>query len=388
MELNRKQKVILSLLQEIDDICRENKIEYFLSPRLTLCAVEGHPFPQNPMFGVVLMKTADMEHFRQVVEEEPRERRALESMKSHKWFSGFYLRYTNTDTLCLNMDNTRDYAFPGIGVSIFPLRTKPASVSANRRFSRDENAWTELCHINYADRGFRSRINRTRMRFWCMLNGRRRQASRLYDKFIRLYQNPKADKYILKRRKQTTVYAADIFAGSKRVSLEGTELQVPEKTAEYLTASYGSNYKNVKDPRYADSIALTVSARVSYSQFWKEAGNFEKYSRERMRNARKLAKSRRRKEYFNECWEYVEFCGERMNLGVSYQKQKDYIKNLYKNEDYMTLEKVFRPYFKMMQRSLQKNELFAEDEEILDIYIDVLEKTGKTVQREKIGMLI
>lgn len=77
-----------------------------------------------------------------------------------------------------------------------------------------------------------------------------------------------------------------------------------------------------------------------------------------------------------------------MNLGVSYEKQKDYIKNLYKNEDYMTLEKVFRPYFKMMQKSLQKGELFAEDEEILDIYTDVLEKTGKTVQREKIGALI
>lgn len=56
-----------------------------------------------------------------------------------------------------------------------------------------------------------------------------------------------------------------------------------------------------------------------------------------------------------------------MNLGVSYEKQKDYIKNLYKNEDYMTLERVFRPYFKMMQKSLQKNELFAEDEEIFDI---------------------
>ena len=61
--MNKKQKVILSLLQEIDEICRRNKIEYYLSPRLTLCAVEGHPFPQNPMFGVVLMKTADMERF-------------------------------------------------------------------------------------------------------------------------------------------------------------------------------------------------------------------------------------------------------------------------------------------------------------------------------------
>jgi hypothetical protein len=105
------------------------------------------------------------------VDEDPREKRALESMKSHKWFSGFYLRYTNTDTLCLNLDNTRDYAFPGIGVSIFPLRTPAASVKAERRLSRDENAWTELCHINYADRNFRSRVNRTIMRLQCMITG-------------------------------------------------------------------------------------------------------------------------------------------------------------------------------------------------------------------------
>ena len=161
-----------------------------------------------------------------------------------------------------------------------------------------------------------------------------------------------------------------------------------QKPTEYLTISYGKNYKDAKEPRYVTPIALVVSARVSYTQFWKESGNFEKYCKERMKNARKLARSRRHKDYFNECWDYVEFCGERLNLSVSYEKQKDYIKNLYKNEDYMTLERVFRPYFKMMQKSLQKNELFAEDEEIFDIYVDVLEKTGKTVQRSKIGTLI
>ena len=94
------------------------------------------------------------------------------------------------------------------------------------------------------------------------------------------------------------------------------------------------------------------------------------------------------KDYFEESWDYVEFCGKRMNLGISYERKKDYILNLYKNEDYVKLEKVFCPYFKMMQKSLEKGEIFAEDEEILDIYIDVLEKTGKTEQREKIGTLI
>ena len=203
------------------------------------------------------MKTADMERFRLAVDEDPREKRALESMKSHKWFSGFYLRYTNTDTLCLNLDNTRDYAFPGIGVNIFPLRTPAASVKAERRLSRDENAWTELCHINYADRNFRSRVNRTIMRLQCMITGRRDRLHILYDRLVRSCQQPGANKYILKRRKTDYRFPCRnfFFAQSKRVTLEGAELQVPAKTAEYLTISYGKNYKDAKEPRYVTPIA-------------------------------------------------------------------------------------------------------------------------------------
>ena len=81
-------------------------------------------------------------------------------------------------------------------------------------------------------------------------------------------------------------------------------------------------------------------------------------------------------------------CGARMNLGTFYKSRKDYIINLYKNEDYMALEKVFRPYYRMTEKSLQKGELFAEDVEIFDIYVDTLEKTGRTVQRSKISSLI
>ena len=54
--MNKKQKVIVSLLKEIDEICRQNNIMYYLSPRLTLCAVTEQPFPQNPLFGVGMMK--------------------------------------------------------------------------------------------------------------------------------------------------------------------------------------------------------------------------------------------------------------------------------------------------------------------------------------------
>lgn len=41
-----------------------------------------------------------------------------------------------------------------------------------------------------------------------------------------------------------------------------------------------------------------------------------------------------------------------------------------------------------MEKSFEQGELFAEDDEIFDIYVDVLEKTGKTELREKIRAMI
>ena len=114
--LNREQQKVLELLKEIDIICRKNKITYFLSPYLTLCAVTERPFPLNPEAGVIYMKTGDMERFKNVFEEEPVLRRALESMDSYKYFPGFYLRFTDKDTLCYKMDEFGNFQYPGMAV--------------------------------------------------------------------------------------------------------------------------------------------------------------------------------------------------------------------------------------------------------------------------------
>ena len=46
--MNREQQVILTLLREIDEICGQNRIECYLTPRLTLHAVRGGHMPDNP----------------------------------------------------------------------------------------------------------------------------------------------------------------------------------------------------------------------------------------------------------------------------------------------------------------------------------------------------
>ena len=146
--MNREQQKILELLKEIDVICRKNKITYFLSPYLTFCAVTKRPFPKNPTSGVIYMKTGDMERFKNVFEEEPVLRRAVESMDSYKYFPGFYLRYTDKDTLYYSLDDYRKFQYPGMAVKILPLQCEYGPKSKYLWNRMREDGWRRIHEKN------------------------------------------------------------------------------------------------------------------------------------------------------------------------------------------------------------------------------------------------
>ena len=117
--MNREIKEVVKLLTEIDKICKREGIPYYLGPQLTLCCVTGQEIT-SPHAGVVYMRTADMERFRLAVEQETPEGRIVESMNNNKRFYGFFLRYTDLDTLCFRLNEGRNYKYPGMGVDIVP----------------------------------------------------------------------------------------------------------------------------------------------------------------------------------------------------------------------------------------------------------------------------
>ena len=58
-------------------------------------------------------------------------------------------------------------------------------------------------------------------------------------------------------------------------------------------------------------------------------------------------------------------------------KSYSYIRNLFKNEDYVELEKAFAGYTRMNDRCLKYEEAFETDPEVFDLYLKYLEKNRK-----------
>lgn len=383
-QLNREQQEVLALLKEIDAVCRKNQITYFLSPRLTLCATEGKPFPSNPLSGNILMKVSEMERFRKAAEAELPEGRALESMKNNPRFPGFFLRYENKNTLCYRLYEGRNYQYPGIGINILPLRVKNASKRTRAWDQRLETGWVQTCDND--------RYEMDLYRFVCGwmvrllgIFGRCSLGKRIYDRLCVSQASEEVKKYELRwSRRMSYSYPAAVFETAKDAMLEGETFLIPGEEAAYLKTTFGKNYKNRSFRDEPSLLTTMISARISCEDFLREAGPLKKLVKARRRQFLADNYADRSKEYFNWCWEYAKLCADRKELTADYTGKKEYIRNLWENRDLARLEKAFQPYKKMMNRCLDAEEIFEPDPEILDIYLGYLEETGALKTLEKI----
>ncbi len=375
--LNREQKEVLLLLKEIDAICRKHGINYYLSPRLTWCAVLGKEFPKNPLAGAVLIKIEEMEKLRIALEAELLEGRAVESMENNKRFPGLFLRYENKNTLCYRLHEGRNFKYPGLGIDIIPIRSKNPSKRARSWDNRLETGWIQICDG--------SRYKTDIYKFFCgclvrafSMIGRGRLGRKIYDRICRNQITSDTGKYVLKwSRNYTYTYPAEVFQEAREAELAGTKFLIPCDEITYLKETFGVNYERHV---FADDLSKTpvmVSALVGCEEFLKEAGSLRSQIKRRRRLF--LADQYMRhhcKEYADQCWDYAKECGSREELRIVYNGKKEYIRNLWENRELVELDKIFRPCTKMMKRCFKTEEIFEMDEEILEIYLEYLRESG------------
>lgn len=380
--LNREQQKILELLKEIDTICRKNNITYYLSPYFTLCAVTGRPFPMNPASGAIYMKTGDMEKFKNVFEEEPELRRALESMDNNKHFPGFHLRYTDKDTLFYKMDDYGKYHYPGMAVNILPLQCEYGPKSKYLWNRMLEDGWKKI----NAQKG----RGKTKRDFVCIcmvrflsLCGRGWLGKRIFRDLIHQPQD-NVRTYVIRFVNENFYYSADIFEERQEVELEGEKFFIPGEADRYLSVVYGRNYRKKAPEKYRQAPTTVCSTLIPCDEFMKDSRELKKLasSRKRRETRRRLGMSY--KKYFNECWKYAKFCGKKYTCARAYRKKTEYIRNLYRDGDYIRLADAFSEYTRMMNKCLKYEEIFEADPEILDIYLQYLEKTGRIPLLEKV----
>lgn len=375
--MNKEQQEVFSLLMEIDKICREYGIPYYLSPQLTLRAVMHRPFSLNPLTGCVLMKTGDMERFRRAFRKKKMSGRVLESMYSHRFFPGFYLRYENPDTTCYCLHAGKNFRYPGMGVNILPLRGGPASEKKEKILEILETGWQETCYSYGIEWKFSSMMYGMGMRVLCLF-GRRQVGKRLYALFVRARSNPGRGAYLLKSsRTETRSYPADIFDETREAELEGYSFLIPANHIKYLKTAFGENYAQISPGVYRNNFTVMTSAEVGCEEFLKEIGPQEHFLNARRRQFLADTPVRKTRDRFEDAWNHIKLYGAGSEMNTGLRQKKEFIFNLYECGDYMRLEGIFRPYLRWIQRCMEKGEFYKLDDDLMEICLKYLEETAQ-----------
>lgn len=381
--MKQEQQEVLALLREIDGICQRHKITYYLSPRLTFCGITTHALPQDPLCGLVLMKVSDMERFAGAFAQEKHKDRVLESMKENPHFPGFYLRYTDVNTLCFSMREGKNFQFPGMGIEIYPLRGQAPSRMAHLWNRVLEVGWKNTCSRYNQKPSFKGAACSLVVGI-LSLGGRRRLGNYLYGRLCRTQNATDTWEYAFYAEPKTLYYPADIFDHKDRMVLDGVAFSIPRQRERYLARSFGAGYKNREEEPYKVQPGVIVSARVGFEEYFQEVEDPRKLLKSYRRQYLMDSIGRRRLKYMKRWWKYAGLCAARRDLNLYYAGQKEYILNLYENRDFTRMEPVFSRYTAMMRRCLEEKEIYAPDGEIFEIYLEFLDRTGKTEFKEQI----
>ncbi|MDY4692651.1 MAG: hypothetical protein SO401_03680 [Blautia sp.] len=364
-KLNREQQTVFTLLKEIRDICRKNDIVYFLSPKLALYGTVQGCVPDSPG-GEIIIKDSDMERFRKATEQEIRKDRALESLENNPNFPGLFLRYEDKNTVCFRM-NDGYYRYPGIGINIYPIRQRADSRTENIMLRCLESGWQQLCNVR-REYDWKAKLCRVPVTIMAA-TGRKRTGKWIFHKYCNARRTEEVQECLLRIGTKTVRYPSELFFQIRRINLKGEEFNVPEDTDTYLSLWYGSNYEQKVQDKFDKSMTILVSTRISCEEFREKFGTLDSFLKERKKQYKRNQRGKKNREYLDRCWTYVKMKGQGRNLSQKYLDRKEYILNLYHNEDFIRLEEEMQEYGNMMKRYLKYKEVYIPDPKLFEIYL-------------------
>lgn len=243
------QKAIFDLICEIDDICRENNITYYLHAGSVIGAVRHHSIiPWDDDMDIAITRS-NWEKLKPLLKNVSIENRALVTPEEYDDYLFTYPQYKNTSTAIL-VKSGAFYSFPiGVIVDIIIMDPVKDNGRSIERHKENLKLLSELrCRrfvLNRDTNWFRYRIYKIIESIFghdYILNYLQRRLERVDEK--------DCDGYIQRVGIYPVFWDKKYFAEPEYVEIEGRNFPVPSHTEEYLRYTYGDSW--IKYPPLSD----------------------------------------------------------------------------------------------------------------------------------------
>jgi len=260
------QKQLLTLLLEIDEICKEHGIEYYIDGGTALGAVRHRGFLPWDDDADIMLTRENWLKFEQAVRENPRPNRVIQGMHNCPDYTMVYARYCSTDTTCILRTSMIDQFESGLFIDLFILDPIPDTPENCKEYFDVLHGYCEYLNPYYYDTIIG--VNEWYARFKKMGEDQGRQAViDFVERKLFSYPDEPGMTYGFRYDNGLFIYPRNVVGRQSYVPFENTFLPVTERVEDYLRIHYGDNWHIIPPAGQEEGHNVVIDLNVPYEQF-------------------------------------------------------------------------------------------------------------------------
>ena len=241
--MTEKQKYLLKLFREVDEICREHNLRYVLAGGSLIGALRHEGFVPWDDDVDLYMPRSDWEKFIEICKTELPPNREIQCSEVDRNYTNSFPRYASTDTCAIHKSQIIGKDCGGEIIDILTLDPIPADDKEYEKYRTHMMIYSDLINISvgYSDRWEIPASMYLKYLLSYIFLGKKRTLEKL-EKIMFSYNEEESDRYAMRWGGCPFLFDKDMMFPVKEGIFEGQKAMIPNKCSDYLIWHYGDEW--------------------------------------------------------------------------------------------------------------------------------------------------
>lgn len=379
--VNEKQKSCMNLLKEIDKVCVENKIDYYLLGDMALSLYRDNAIITNGTIGI---HGKDAKRFIDALQNSISGGRIIETPVNNPNLPSLNIRYCDLNTLDCNLSNYKSYLGNCLHINIKIITGKEKNDIKSKIKRKLAAFYVTSNATSTSGKSVKYKVVREGIRIIRHIFGWKNTSKLAFSYFLSSYSEKSDFVKIDKKR-----YAREVFDKPLEKNLDNLRCSFPTKIEEYLSDTYANwQEKNIVDD--GPSAYRAMSAQISWDEFRKKMDDygFRQYYVELKKYRRENLKFGIYNRKVNGYYALLERTNDRFLLYTQYKDKKDEIISLHQQKNFEELREILDPFVQALEKNYKKKLGLCFDKDIFNITMDLYAHDGQKAKADKLRKLV
>ena len=244
--MTEKQKYLLKLFREVDEICREHNLRYVLAGGSLIGALRHEGFVPWDDDVDLYMPRSDWEKFIEICKTELPPDREIQCSEVDRNYTNSFPRYASTNTCAIHKSQIIGKDCGGEIIDILTLDPVPADDKEYEKYRTHMMIYSDLINISvgYSDRWEIPASMYLKYLLSYIFLGKKRTLAKL-EKIMFSYKEEECDRYAMRWGGCPFLFDKDMMFPVKYMDFEGEKVMIPHRTSDYLIWHYGDEWSYI-----------------------------------------------------------------------------------------------------------------------------------------------